>query len=152
MGKIAAVRRALVLLLVLFPLLVAACGGGENKTTAPEGVQGTTGAEATTGEETMTGEETTTGEQGGGNGNIEGDPEAGKEVFASAGCGGCHTLQAAGTSGTTGPNLDDAQPSYEEARKQIENGGGGMPAFKDQLSEDEIKNVAAFVVEATTGG
>jgi len=33
---------------------------------------------------------------------------SGKAVFASAGCGGCHTLAAAGSSGTTGPNLDDA--------------------------------------------
>lgn len=31
----------------------------------------------------------------------------GKKLFASN-CGGCHTLKDAGTSGTTGPNLDDA--------------------------------------------
>ena len=41
---------------------------------------------------------------------------SGKEVFASAGCGGCHTLAAAGSSGTTGPNLDDAKPSADTRR------------------------------------
>lgn len=32
---------------------------------------------------------------------------SGAQLFASAGCGGCHTLAAAGTTGTTGPNLDE---------------------------------------------
>ena len=40
---------------------------------------------------------------------LEGDAAAGEQVFASAGCGGCHTLSAAGATGTVGPNLDDAQ-------------------------------------------
>jgi mono/diheme cytochrome c family protein len=31
---------------------------------------------------------------------------AGKSVFTSAGCAGCHTFAAAGASGTIGPNLD----------------------------------------------
>ena len=35
----------------------------------------------------------------------------GKAVFASAGCGGCHTLKAAGATGTVGPNLDALKPS-----------------------------------------
>ncbi len=47
-------------------------------------------------------------------GDAEGDPAAGKEIFVgSAGCGGCHTLSDAGTSGTVGPNLDSLQPSYD---------------------------------------
>ena|SRR6478609_8689376 len=39
----------------------------------------------------------------------EGESEAttGAQLFASAGCGSCHTLAAAGTTGTTGPNLDE---------------------------------------------
>jgi len=40
----------------------------------------------------------------------QGDPAAGKQVFASSGCGGCHTLKAAGSSGTTGPDLDTLKP------------------------------------------
>src|SRR3954469_5878454 len=43
-------------------------------------------------------------------GESSGDATAGKQVFAKAGCGGCHTLDAAGASGTVGPNLDEAKP------------------------------------------
>jgi mono/diheme cytochrome c family protein len=72
----------------------------------------------------------------------------GKAIFASAGCGGCHTLSAAGSSGTVGPNLDDAKPSLELAIDRVTNGQGGMPSFKGQLSEEQIQAVAEFV----TGG
>src|SRR5476649_907954 len=41
----------------------------------------------------------------------QGDPVAGKAVFASAGCGGCHTLKAAGSTGNVGPNLDVLMPT-----------------------------------------
>ncbi len=74
-----------------------------------------------------------------------GDAAAGKAVFASAGCGGCHTLEAAGSSGNVGPNLDDLKPSFEAVHDQVEHGGGAMPAFHGQLSEQQIANVAAFV-------
>jgi mono/diheme cytochrome c family protein len=37
-----------------------------------------------------------------------GDASHGKQLFTDAGCGGCHTLKDAGSTGTTGPNLDDA--------------------------------------------
>jgi mono/diheme cytochrome c family protein len=76
---------------------------------------------------------------------VEGDPAAGEEVFASAQCGGCHVLSAAGTSGTVGPDLDQAKPEYDAIVTQVTNGGGGMPAFGGQLSEEQIRNVAAFV-------
>jgi mono/diheme cytochrome c family protein len=82
-------------------------------------------------------------------GPVEGDPEAGKGVFASAACGSCHTLEAAGSSGTIGPNLDDSAPGYEAIVEQVTNGGGGMPAFGDQLSDDQIQDVAAFVFAST---
>jgi cytochrome c553 len=104
--------------------------------------------------ETETAETTeteTTGETEGGAGNAEGDPAAGEEVFASAGCGGCHTLEAAGSSGNVGPNLDDAQPSHELVVERVTNGMGAMPSFKGQLSEQQIQDVAAFVVESTQG-
>ena len=35
--------------------------------------------------------------------------------------------------------------------EQVTNGGGGMPAFKGILSEEEVKNVAAYVVEDIVG-
>ena len=42
----------------------------------------------------------------------KGDKDAGKKLF-QAKCAGCHTLAAAGASGTIGPNLDD---SFAQAR------------------------------------
>ena len=77
----------------------------------------------------------------------EGDAENGKKIFASAGCGGCHTFSAAGSSGTVGPNLDDASVDFDAAVQQVKNGGGGMPAFGDRLSDQEIADVAAFVTQ-----
>jgi cytochrome c6 len=70
-------------------------------------------------------------------------------VFASAGCGGCHTLKAAGAEGNVGPNLDQLKPAYDAVVDQVTHGGGGMPAFGDQLSEEQIQNVAAYVVAST---
>jgi mono/diheme cytochrome c family protein len=79
----------------------------------------------------------------------KGDPAAGKAVFAKAGCGACHTLKAAGSSGTVGPNLDKVKPSFDRVVHQVEVGGGPMPAFKGVLSPKEIQDVAAFVVAST---
>ncbi len=73
-----------------------------------------------------------------------GNATAGKAVFASSGCGGCHTLKAAGTTGTVGPNLDDAKPSVALVVDRVTNGAGAMPAFS-QLSATQIQDVAAFV-------
>ena len=82
----------------------------------------------------------------------EGDPDAGKQVFSSAGCSGCHTLADAGASGKVGPNLDEAKPDHDLVVERVTNGMGAMPSFKGQLSDDEIQNVAAYVVQATSGG
>jgi sulfite dehydrogenase len=102
-----------------------------------------TGATPSTTATTSTGETETEGGEAGG------DVARGKEVFASAGCANCHTLEAAGATGTVGPNLDQLKPSLEAAREQVTNGGNGMPAFGDQLSQEDIQAVAAFVVEST---
>jgi mono/diheme cytochrome c family protein len=80
--------------------------------------------------------------------NATGDAANGETVFASAGCGGCHTFEAAGSTGGVGPNLDDISPSFDEVVEQVTNGGGAMPAFGDQLSEQEIRDVAAFVTSS----
>lgn len=74
-----------------------------------------------------------------------GDPEAGKEIFASAGCGSCHTLADAGTSGAVGPNLDETKPSFELVVDRVTNGKGVMQSFSDQLDEQQIADVAAYV-------
>lgn len=83
-----------------------------------------------------------------GGGGAAGDAAAGKEVFASAGCGGCHTLGAAGSSGTVGPNLDDTKPSAALVVDRVTNGKGVMPPFKGSLDERQIADVAAFVSES----
>jgi cbb3-type cytochrome c oxidase subunit III len=69
----------------------------------------------------------------------------GKSVFASAGCGSCHTFQAAGSNGTIGPNLDEAKPPFELALERVTNGKGAMPSFRDRLTDDQIQAVAEFV-------
>jgi len=134
----APMRRA-ALLLTLLALLVGAagCGGGEETSATPETVEGT-----------LPEQETTTTEPGS---TLEGDAAAGSSVYASAGCGGCHTLAAAGSSGTVGPNLDDSQPDLALAVDRVTNGSGAMPAFKGQLSEQQIADVSAYVVESTSG-
>ena len=121
--------RKLVLLFAALVLVVAipACGGEEDEQPLPETVEGTLPMDT--------------------GGATEGDPANGKTVFASAGCGGCHTFSAAGSTGTVGPNLDDASVEFDAAVQQVKNGGGGMPAFGDRLSDQEIADVAAFVTQ-----
>jgi len=87
--------------------------------------------------------QTETGETG-----PAGDAAAGEDVFASAGCGSCHTLADAGASGTIGPSLDEAQPDFERVVTTVTNGRGAMPSFRDQLSEQQIRDVAAYVSES----
>jgi len=135
-------RTALVLAALVLALAFAAvgCGGEEEASPTPDTVTGTT-TETTTTETTTDTTETETTETGG-----EGDAEAGKEVFlGSSGCGTCHTLSDAGTSGTVGPNLDDAQPSHDLVVDRVTNGQGAMPSFSSTLSEEQIQDVAAYV-------
>jgi cytochrome c553 len=82
-------------------------------------------------------------------GGKSGTNASGAKIFASAGCGGCHTLSAAKSSGQTGPNLDQAEPSYDAVVRQISNGGGGMPSFTGKLSTGQIRDVASFVAAST---
>lgn len=130
---------------VLLLLGGASCGGGEDQTTAPDTVEGTTsagdgGTGTTTGAETETGGGTGTAGQGG-----RGDAAKGKQIFATQGCGGCHTLADAGSSGNVGPNLDESKPAFDLVVDRVTNGKAPMPSFKDKLSEQEIDDVAAYV-------
>jgi cbb3-type cytochrome c oxidase subunit III len=70
----------------------------------------------------------------------------GKQIFVTK-CGGCHTLKAAGTTGTTGPNLDLLKPPFARVKKQVINGGAIMPAFKGVLSDAQINAVAKYVAQ-----
>ena len=121
-------RILLALVLALAALALAGCGGGGD-----DGGDGEATPPAETAEEPAAG----------------GDAEAGRAVFASAGCGGCHTLEEAGATGATAPALDGANLSAEEVEEQVRNGGGAMPAFEGQLSDDEIASVSEFVAEAS---
>jgi cytochrome c6 len=148
-----------VLALVLTAGLAAGCGSEEEATPTPDTITGTVTTDTTetettetdateteTDTETETETETTETETTGTEPAATGDPAAGKEVFVGlGGCGSCHTFADAGTSGTIGPNLDEASPSFELAVDRVTHGQGAMPSFEDQLSEQQIADVAAYV-------
>ena len=69
---------------------------------------------------------------------------SGKDIFV-ANCGSCHTLAAASTTGTVGPNLDQLKPAFARVQTQVINGGTIMPAFKGKLTPAQIKAVATYV-------
>jgi mono/diheme cytochrome c family protein len=145
-------RAVLVVLVLVLALgsLVAGCGGGNGDSAARE---------STVQEEVPAG-----------------DPERGREVFLTAGCGTCHAFKAAGTTKTIGPNLDLVVDTYDEAfiRKSIEDpaafiekvgpepgsiGGDNpyhatMPSFgadadtpDQQLNQQELADVVAFLTQ-----
>ncbi len=118
-------------LIVLFATFLVGCGGGE--TVSPTGpVEGTLPkAEA-------------------------GNPAQGKSVFASSGCGGCHTFKAAGSAGKTGPDLDKSLQGKDEdyIRESIVDPNaeiapgfqeGIMPSYGEQLESQEVANLVAFL-------
>ncbi len=76
---------------------------------------------------------------------------SGEEVFGSAGCGSCHTLAAAGATGTVGPNLDEVKPSTATVADVVASGRAAMPSFAGDLSAAEIDAVAQFVAQAAGG-
>jgi cytochrome c6 len=83
--------------------------------------------------------------------HLKGDSKKGSSVYASAGCGSCHTLLAAKSTGTVGPNLDTLKPDYRAVTAQVTNGGAQMPSFKSTLKTQQIADVAAYVVDSTGG-
>ena len=99
-----------------------------------------------------------------------GGTAAGKQVFASNGCGGCHKLAAAGSSGSVGPDLDNVvadaakyakgKGPAEYIRQSIVDPSaftvpgfpkGTMPTTFSQLSKDQIDALVQFLVEAGGG-
>jgi len=71
------------------------------------------------------------------------------ETIFKAKCGSCHTLAAAGTKGTIGPNLDQLKPPFAKVKSQVIKGGGAMPAFENLLTDAQIESVAHYVAEHT---
>jgi len=113
-------------------------------------------SESAEGEESA--EESSEGEEEGSSEEAEpgatsagGDPEAGAVVF-SENCSTCHG--ATGNGGNGGPDLTTMPLAQTEEGtiQQVTNGGGGMPPFGGTLSEEEIENVAAYVVQEITHG
>jgi mono/diheme cytochrome c family protein len=102
---------------------------------------------------------------GGGTADLaSGDPKAGAQVFESQGCSSCHSLQAAGATGTIGPNLDaelaDKDPEFIETSivdpsAFVEKGfeDGIMPSdYEDVLTPDDLANLVAFLSDSTSKG
>lgn len=138
--RIAAVRRAA--LLAVIGALVAGCGGEETVTPTAETVEG---------------------QQPQAQPQAQGDPAAGRQVYAQSGCGGCHTFQPAGSTGKTGPDLDNLQQYAERAGQPLDEftrqsltqpnayvepgfSEGVMPAFSG--NEEELANLVAFLTRS----
>jgi cbb3-type cytochrome c oxidase subunit III len=67
------------------------------------------------------------------------------KAIVKAACASCHTLAAAGITGTVGPNLDQLKPAFAIVLRQVTNGGAIMPPFKTKLTAAQIKAVAKYV-------
>jgi quinohemoprotein ethanol dehydrogenase len=79
-----------------------------------------------------------------------GNPTDGASVFKSSGCGSCHTLKAAGATGTAGPDLDTLGATQAAIVSQVTSGGQEMPAFGGSLSAQQIKDVASYVYQSAS--
>jgi mono/diheme cytochrome c family protein len=111
--------------LAALTLLLAACGGDDNggSTTSSSAAPSTT-------QSTSSGAENASAE--------------GKQIFTQN-CKGCHTLKDAAATGSVGPNLDNLKPAKARVVRQVNNGGGPMPAFKGKLTEAQIDAVSTYV-------
>ena len=86
-------------------------------------------------------------------GSVFADPkmDLGLDVYNNkAECGACHTLQAAGSEGQIGPNLDQIKPSIDQIIYVVTNGIGVMQAWEGILTYEEIEAVAHYVFNSTT--
>jgi mono/diheme cytochrome c family protein len=96
-------------------------------------------------------------------------PEApggpGGQVFANNGCGSCHTLSAAESTGTVGPDLDEVIPGQSAARVEESivdpeaEPAQGFPTgvmpedYEEQIPEEDLKLLVDFLIEnAGQGG
>ena len=89
----------------------------------------------------------------------EGDAAAGKEVFSSNGCAGCHTYEPAGSTAAIGPDLDTALQgkdanfvleSIVNPNAEITQGfqAGVMPTnFGETLSDKQLSDLVAFLTQ-----
>ena len=74
----------------------------------------------------------------------------GLEIYnGKAMCGTCHTLQAAGSNGDIGPNLDIIKPQIPQIILAVTNGIGVMPPWEGILTTEEIEAVAYYIFNST---
>jgi mono/diheme cytochrome c family protein len=88
----------------------------------------------------------------------------GAQVFASNGCGTCHTFAAAEAGGVTGPNLDEELPGESQAavEEMIKDPNAeivkGYPpnvmpqTYEQMLSQKEIEDLVKYLLENAGGG
>jgi mono/diheme cytochrome c family protein len=114
------VRYLLLVALLVLSLAVAACGDDGNETTTPPATTVPTEPAPTDG--------------------ADGDTDA-ATLFADN-CSSCHGDDG---SGGVGPDLR-AEDNVEGIAEQIRQGGGGMPAFEGQLTDEQIQAIADYVV------
>jgi sulfite dehydrogenase len=80
--------------------------------------------------------------------------ERGRKLFvqdASPPCGACHTLGDAASQGAVGPNLDQLKPDAERVKRAVTQGIGAMPPYQGRLTEGQVSDLAAYLIEATRG-
>jgi cytochrome c6 len=135
------VKVAAVIVLGGVVLLAAACGG--SKTAATTTTQ--TSTLATTSTTGAAGAPTTPAAKPE---KLTGNPIAGKKVWVASKCGGCHTLKAAGSTGTIGMDFDYLKPTQSEVAGAVTAGGDIMPAYPN-LSVKQVNDLAAFVYKST---
>ena len=76
--------------------------------------------------------------------------DLGLDVYNNkAQCGVCHILQAAGSTGDIGPNLDQLKAQMAQIIDVVTNGIGVMPPWEDVLTYEEIEAVAYYVFNST---
>ncbi|MHB8643356.1 MAG: c-type cytochrome [Gaiellaceae bacterium] len=135
--------RLRVLVLAVLAVLLAGCGSGTLKSAAPVTVIGTLPKAPTI---------------------PKGDAAAGKSLFVSNGCGGCHAYKPAASTGKVGPGLDnlpaDAQKANQGSLEEyvatsITSPGayvvpgypnGVMPSF-NQLTPKQVGDLVAFLTQ-----
>jgi cytochrome c oxidase subunit 2 len=138
-------RVPLLALVAVLALALAGCGGGKEVAPVPQTVIGTVAAPPTS--------------------NVKGDPAAGKALFSSQGCGGCHAYAPAGSHGAVGPKLDNLAADAKKANhgsveaythESIANPSayvvpgfpnGVMPNYGGQLSDKQIADLVAFLTK-----
>jgi mono/diheme cytochrome c family protein len=137
------VKVAAVIVLAGLTLLATACGGSKSANSTTSGSTTTATTTASSGTTTIAATTTIVKLE-----KLTGNPILGKKVWVASKCGGCHTLTAAGSTGTIGPDFDYVKPSQADVSGTVESGGDVMPAYPN-LSRAQVDNLAAYVYKST---